>query len=285
MYCNTILLHCIGNFWSYLWYSHVYALYFQKSAKIVEFKPYIYAINDASSAWCMAVISRFIRILLLLPYCSLVPFCRFIRILREFFLLHELDSTPVFFTARTRFNVRSDPGQPEQKTVQSDNRGTPLIWIRALTDNRGTALIWIRALKKPPLPKWQRFFSNYRTALRSRIAHSCQKSGWSNKKYVAVLVLQCSINASPLRAVNCIEETSFRQTAPLTWACNHEAEPVRMANSNAWMCSPAFCKTPNWPRSTKEFYVHTCRLVRTGTRCSFLSWAVVAGSGVQNWGK
>jgi hypothetical protein len=111
MYCNTILLHCIGNFWSYLWYSHVYALYFQKSAKIVEFKPYIYAINDASSAWCMAVISRFIRILLLLPYCSLVPFCRFIRILREFFLLHELDSTPVFLlheldstSGRTRGN-------------------------------------------------------------------------------------------------------------------------------------------------------------------------------------
>ena len=133
---------------------------------------------------------------------------RFVRILWEF-----------FFTARTRFNPRffnctnsiqrhldsTDPGQPEQKRPQSDNRGTPHIWIRALTDNRGTPLIWIRALKRPPEPESIKSFFNYRTALRSRIAHSGQRSGWSGKKYVAVLILQCSINGSPLRAVNCLD--------------------------------------------------------------------------------
>jgi len=189
------------------------------------------------------------------------------------FLLHELDST--------RFNVLcTGPG-----ATRSDNRGTPLIWIRALTDNRGTPLTWIRALKRPPEPESIKSFFNYRTALLSRIAHSGQRSGWSSKKYVVVLILQCSINGSPLRAVNCIQETTFRQTAPLSLALNHEAGPVRMADFNAWMSWPACCKHPHWPRSTNELYVHTCRLVRTGTRCSFISWAVVAGSGVQNWGK
>ena len=170
------------------------------------------------------------------------------------------DFMRIFFTARTRFNLLffyCTNSIQRQKRPQSDNRRTPHLWIRALTDNRGTPLIWIRALKRPPEPESIKSFFNYQTALRSRIAHSGQRSGWSGKKYVAVLILQCSINASPLRAVNCIQETTFRQTVPLSLSFNHEAGPVRMANSNAWMSSPACCKNPNWPRSTKEFYVHT----------------------------
>jgi len=45
MYCNTILLRCIGDFWSCTQFSDVHALFVQKTGKIVEFKSYIYAIN------------------------------------------------------------------------------------------------------------------------------------------------------------------------------------------------------------------------------------------------
>ena len=45
MYCNTILLRCIGDFWSCTQFSDAHALFLQKSGEIVEFKSYIYAIN------------------------------------------------------------------------------------------------------------------------------------------------------------------------------------------------------------------------------------------------
>jgi len=184
------------------------------------------------------------------------------------------DFMRIFFTARTRFNTSHRHHTNRTSRCQADNRGTPLIWIRALqrqpepercqADNRGKPLIWIRALQRPLEPESIKPFFNYRTALLSRIAHSGQRSGWSGKKYVAVLTLQCSINGSPLRAVNCIQETTFRQTPPLSLAFNHEAGPGRMADSNAWMSWPACSKHPHWTRSTNELYVHTCRLVRTG---------------------
>jgi len=45
MYCNTILLCCIGDFGSYTQFCDVNALFVQKSGEIVECKPYIYAIK------------------------------------------------------------------------------------------------------------------------------------------------------------------------------------------------------------------------------------------------
>jgi len=133
-----------------------------------------------------------------------------------------------------------DVGQPVPERAQADNRGTPLIWIRAL--------------KRPPEPESIKSF-NYRTALShlSRIAHSFPRSG---KKYVAVLTLQCSINGSPLRTVNCIQETSFRQTAPLSLAFNHEAGPRRMAYSNASMSSRAPNTHTEHGLRTNSTYIH-----------------------------
>ena len=72
---------------------------------------------------------------------------RFVQILWECFLLHELDYL-IQPLATTRWQ---DVGQPVPERAQADNRGTPLIWIKALKrPNRGTPLIWIRALKRPP---------------------------------------------------------------------------------------------------------------------------------------
>ena len=45
MYYNTILLRCIGDFWSFTQFSDANALFVQKSGKIVEFESYIYAIK------------------------------------------------------------------------------------------------------------------------------------------------------------------------------------------------------------------------------------------------
>ena len=113
-------------------------------------------------------------------------------------------------------------------------------------------LIWIRALQRPPEPDRIKSFFNYWTALLSRIAHSGPRSGWSGWKYVVLLTCQCTINCWPLRAVNCIQETTFRQTPPLSLAYHHEAGPGRMANFNVSMCLPACSKHPHWKRCTNK---------------------------------
>jgi len=68
-----------------------------------------------------------------------------------FFLLHEHD----YLIQPLATICGQDVGQPVPERAQADNRGTPLIWIRALKrPNRRTPLIWIRALKRPPEKCW-----------------------------------------------------------------------------------------------------------------------------------
>jgi len=164
-----------------------------------------------------------------------------------------MDFKRIFFTARTEPFLRLMP-HTDKDTEEKRETG---LWTPE-------SLIWIRALQRPLETERSESFFNYWMALLSRIAHSGPRSSWSGRKYVAVPTVQCSINGTPLGAVNCVQETTFRQTPPLSFSFDHEAGPGHTADSNALMCWPACSKHPHWTRFTNKLYIHTGRLERTG---------------------
>jgi len=200
--------------------------------------------KDASHAWWVVVISRFVRILLLLqlPDCSRVPFLVLYGFYENVFLLHELDSTP-------RNDTRTEPratGAGESSSRQQRD-ATHINQSPQEAARAGEYQIFLQ-LQDGSIP-----YCTLRPEIGLIRQEICRRTN------IAVFNQRFTLAGRELHTGD-----NIRQTAPLSLDFNDEAGPGRMADSNFSMSWPACSKHPHWTRSTNELYAHTHRLVQTG---------------------